>query len=147
VTQLDSASTSRPPPGHPRPIDEAKRTAFLARAVDDWGSLTSAALVVIGDKIGLYAALASGGPTTPGDLARRTGTVEAYIRPWLINQAAAGYLEYEHTAVLSRIAGGYHLITAAIKAEPRVAVAFRSGQGMSWGEHDPAPAMISAHGS
>src|SRR6185295_17861461 len=79
VTLLDSASSSRPPPRQ-QPVGDAK-TAFLARAVDDWGSLISAALVIIGDKLGLYAALADGGPATPADLARRTGTVKGYIRP------------------------------------------------------------------
>jgi SAM-dependent methyltransferase len=148
VTPLDSASSSRPPPQEPL-VGDAKLSAFLARTVDDWGSLTSAALVVIGDKLGLYAALADGGPATPADLARRTGTVEGYVRPWLINQAAGGYLEYEPTtgrfnlapqdaAALTTLAGGYHLLTAAVKAEPRIAEAFKSGQGMLWGEHDPA---------
>src|ERR1700675_623635 len=76
-------------------IDEAKLNAFMGKAVDDWGVLTSAALVVIGDKLGLYSALTEGGPATPSELARRTATVELYVRPWLVNQAAGGYVEYD----------------------------------------------------
>jgi SAM-dependent methyltransferase len=133
----------------PPTIDEAKLNAFIAKAVDDWGTLTSAALVVIGDKLGLYQALAEAGPLTPSALAQRTGTVEQYIRPWLINQAAGACLEYdaasgqfrlppEHAAALGAVVGAYHAFTAAIKAEPRIAQAFKTGAGMLWGEHDPA---------
>jgi SAM-dependent methyltransferase len=133
----------------PATTDEAKLNAFIGKAVDDWGTLTSAALVVIGDKLGLYQALAEAGPLTPSALAERTGTVEPYIRPWLINQAAGGYLEYdaatgqfrlppEHAAALGAVVGAYHAFTAAIKAEPRITQAFKTGAGMLWGEHDPA---------
>jgi SAM-dependent methyltransferase len=133
----------------PATIDETKLNAFIGKAIDDWGALTSAALVVIGDKLGLYGALTSGGPATPGELAERTGTVERYVRPWLINQAAGGYLEYdansgrfrlppEHGQALATVAGGYHVLLAAIKAEPRITHGFKTGTGMLWGEHDPA---------
>jgi SAM-dependent methyltransferase len=133
----------------PSAIDEAKLNAFIGKAVDDWGALTSATLVVIGDKLGLYSALADRGPATPSELAQRTNTVERYIRPWLINQAAGGYVEYEpssgqfrlppeHALALATLAGGYHLMTAAMKAEPRISDAFKSGEGMLWAEHDPA---------
>jgi len=130
-------------------IDEAKLNAFIGKAVDDWGALTSAALVVIGDKLGLYSTLADRGPATPAELAQRTNTGERYIRPWLINQAAGGYIEYEpssgqfrlppeHALALATLAGGYHLMTAALKADPRISGAFKSGEGMLWAEHDPA---------
>jgi SAM-dependent methyltransferase len=132
----------------PVTIDEAKLNAFIGRAIDDWGALTSAALIVIGDRLGLYSALDSGGPATPSELAARTGTVERYVRPWLINQAAGGYLEYdpsagrfrlppEHARALESLAGGYYLLTAAMKAEPRISRAFKTGAGMLWAEHDP----------
>ena len=133
----------------PSTFDEAKLNAFIGKAVDDWGTLTSAALVVIGDKLGLYAALAESGPSTPRELAQRTGTVELYVGPWLINQAAGGYLAYdttagrynlppEHAAALGAVVGAYYLFTAAIKAEPRITAAFKTGQGMLWSEHDAA---------
>jgi SAM-dependent methyltransferase len=130
-------------------IDEARLNAFIGKVVDDWGTLASGTLVVIGDKLGLYAALSDGGPATPRELAERTGTVERYVRPWLINQAAGGYIDYdpaigrfaipvEHAAALSNVAGAYHLFTAAMRAEPRITEAFKSGNGLLWSEHDPA---------
>jgi SAM-dependent methyltransferase len=133
----------------PTVLDEARLNAFIGRAVDDWGTLASGTLVVIGDKLGLYSALSDGGPATPRELAERTGTVERYVRPWLINQAAGGYIDYdpasgrfaipaEHAAALSNIAGAYHMFTAAMKAEPRITEAFKSGNGLLWSEHDPA---------
>jgi len=93
----------------------------MAKALDDWGALTSSALIVIGDKLGLYRALASSGPATPAELANRPSTVERYLRPWLINQAAGSYIDYEpssgrfriqaeHALALDTIAGGCHLI-------------------------------------
>jgi SAM-dependent methyltransferase len=130
-------------------LDDARVQAFVNKAVGDCGTLTSASLVVIGDKLGLYSALSEAGPATPGELAQRTGTVERYVRPWLINQAAGGYLEYdptagrfslppEHAAALGALVGAYYLFTAAMKAEPRITEGFKSGAGMLWGEHDPA---------
>src|SRR5688572_10890172 len=102
---------------------------------------------MIGDRLGLYDALAEAGPLTSAELARRTGTVERYVREWLLNQAAGGFVEYdaasrryslpaEHAAALPALYGGYQVLLAAIKAEPRIAEAFRSGGGMAWGEHD-----------
>ncbi|MBV9580210.1 MAG: class I SAM-dependent methyltransferase [Chloroflexi bacterium] len=131
-----------------QPLDDARVQAFIGKALGDWGALTSASLVVIGDKLGLYTALSEGGPATPAELAQRTGTVEGYVRPWLINQAAGGYLEYspetgkfslppEHAAALGAVVGAYYLFTAAMKAEPRITEGFKSGQGMLWGEHAP----------
>jgi len=133
----------------PGTLDEARLNAFIGKAVGDWGTLTSAALVVIGDKLGLYTALAELGPATPGELAQRTGTVERYVRPWLVNQAAGAYLDYdantsryhrppEHAAALDAVTGAYYMFTAAIKAEPRITAAFKTGQGMLWSEHEAA---------
>lgn len=136
-----------------KPIDEAKLGAFMGKAVTDFGSLASSALVIIGDKLGLYKAMAHAGPVTVSELARTTGTNERYIHEWLINQAAGGYIEYdpatdsyllpdEHALALADenspyyVQGGFELFTAAIKAEPRITEAFKSGDGMLWGEHD-----------
>ena len=71
-------------------IDQAKLEAFVGKGVNDFGAMLSAALVVIGDKLGLWRALA--GPLTSAELARRTSTTERSVRDWLINQAASGYL-------------------------------------------------------
>ena len=129
-------------------IDEAKLNAFVAKVLEDWGAMASGPLVMIGEKLGLYDALAEAGPLTSAELASRTGTHERYVREWLLNQAAGGYLGYdpasgrytlppEHAAVLPSVYGGFESFLAAAKAEPRIADAFRTGEGMPWGEHDP----------
>ena len=136
MTLLETQSTS-----------EAKAQAFLGKVVDDWGATLGSALVVIGDKLGLYDALSQAGPLTSADLAQRTGTSERYCREWLLAQAAGGYLEYdptggryslppEHAAVLGAVIGGFELMNALTRAEPRIVEAFRSGGGLRWGEHD-----------
>ncbi|HYR95546.1 MAG TPA: hypothetical protein VEM57_02375, partial [Candidatus Binatus sp.] len=61
-------------------LDEAKLHEFVGKAVGDMGAALGAALVVIGDKLGLYKAMAGAGALTPGELAKRTGTAERYIR-------------------------------------------------------------------
>jgi SAM-dependent methyltransferase len=131
----------------PGAIDEGKLDAFVGKVIGDWGALASAPLVLIGEKLGLYTALAEGGPATSEELARRTGTVERYVREWLLNQAAGGYVEYdpasrryalppEHAVVLPSLFSGFSVYVAAIKAAPRIEAAFRNGGGMLWGEHD-----------
>ena len=77
------------------PLDAEKLQAFVFRAVDEVGATLNAALVVMGDKLGLYGAMAGAGPLTPADLAARTGTAERYIREWLNAQAAGGYVDYD----------------------------------------------------
>src|SRR5436190_7568116 len=79
-------------------IDRAKLKEFVNRAVADLGAGMSAALVVLGDRLGLYRAMAGAGPLTPAELARRTGTAERYVREWLGNQAAGGYVTYDPAA-------------------------------------------------
>jgi SAM-dependent methyltransferase len=135
------------------PIDEAKMHAFLGQAVGDVGAAMSAVLALIGDKLGLYKAMAGAGPLTIAELARRTGTTERYVREWLGNQAAGGYVVYdaksdsytlppEQAAALADesspffVAGAFEVIAAAFKAEPRIAENFRTGHGLDWGEHD-----------
>jgi SAM-dependent methyltransferase len=129
-----------------QPASEAKAQAFLGKVVDDWGATVGSALVVIGDKLGLYDALADAGPLTSSELARRTGTHERYCREWLLAQAAGGYLDYdpasgryslppEHAAVLGAVIGGFEMMNALTRAEPRIVEAFRNGGGMRWGEH------------
>ncbi len=134
-------------------IDEAKMHAFLGQAVGDVGAAMSAVLALIGDKLGLYKAMAGAGLLSAAELARRTGTAERYIREWLGNQAAGGYVAYdaktetytlpqEQAAALADetspffVAGAFELIAAVFKAEPRMAENFRTGGGLDWGEHD-----------
>jgi SAM-dependent methyltransferase len=134
-------------------IDQGKLDAFMGRAVGDMGAAFHTALVVIGDKLGLYKALAAGGPMTPEDLARKTGTHERYVREWLSAQAASGYVTYDARAGRfslteeqafaladesspAFIPGGFQAALAALRAEPKVSEAFKTGAGVGWHEHD-----------
>ena len=74
------------------PIDPVKLDAFLGQVVGDFGAIVGAAAAAIGDDLGLYRAMADGEPVTPAKLAERTQTYERYVREWLLNQAAGGYL-------------------------------------------------------
>ena len=76
-------------------LDQAKVNEFLGKAIQDVAATFHAGLVLIGDKLGLYRALADGGPMTAAELARRTGARERYVREWLSAQAAGGYVTYE----------------------------------------------------
>ena len=79
-----------------RPVlDQAKLQALVGKAVGDLGATLSAAMISIGDRLGLFKELASGGAATPAELAARTGTVERYVREWLAAVAAGGYVEYD----------------------------------------------------
>ncbi|HVM97131.1 MAG TPA: methyltransferase domain-containing protein [Candidatus Acidoferrales bacterium] len=135
-------------------MNEARVNDFVHKALGDVGSALTASLVVIGDRLGLYRAMADGRPTTPTELAQRTGTTERSVREWLAAQAAAGYVEYdattqryslppEHAVALVQedspafVAGAFQAMTAAMRAEPKVREAFRSGCGLGWHEHDP----------
>ena len=77
------------------PIDEERLNALLGQAVVEFGATVNAALVVIGDRLGLYRELAAGGPQTSAELAARTGTSERYVREWLGAQAASGWVDYD----------------------------------------------------
>ena len=135
-------------------IDEKKLNLFLEKMLEDIGAAMSASLVVIGDKLGLYKVLAQGGPLSPIDLARATGTNERYVREWLANQAAGGYVSYdpkarsyylspEQSALLADetsahfIPGAFEIITSTAKDQPRIEQRFRTGAGLDWGDHDP----------
>ena len=77
------------------PLDEAKVGAFVGQALTELGATLNAALVVIGDRLGLYKAMAGAGPLTPAELARRTDTNERSVREWLNAQAAGGFVTYD----------------------------------------------------
>src|SRR5713226_8054818 len=76
-------------------LDQSKLDAFLGRMIGDLGAVATGALVVLGDRLGLYKAMQAGDRMTAAELARRTGTHERYVREWLSAQAAAGYVEYD----------------------------------------------------
>ena len=135
------------------PIDEAKLDQLMETALVDFGATFHAALVVIGDELGLYAALADAGPLTSSELAEATDTAERYVREWLRSQAAGGYVTYdpdedryllspEQAFILADeessvfIPGAFQTSAAAIQSEPRLLEAFRTGEGVGWHEHD-----------
>jgi SAM-dependent methyltransferase len=132
-------------------IDQSKLHALLGRAVVDIGANFHAALVITGDKLGLFRAMRELGPATPADLAKRTSTHERYVREWLSAMAAGGYVTYESAteefslseeqavALLDAdLPGAFLLAQATVKSEPRITDAFRTGKGVGWHEHDPA---------
>jgi len=135
-------------------IDEAKLNRFLEQMVGEMGAAMNAALVLLGEKLGLYKAMAGAGPMTAAELAMKTKTAERYVREWLCAQAAGGYVAYdpvsqrytlpdEQAFALAMedspayLPGAFQIITAVLKDEPKIAEAFRTGQGVAWHEHDP----------
>ena len=136
----------------PVELDGAKLEQFVFRAVDEVGATLNAALVVMGDKLGLYKALAGAGPLTPSELAARTDTAERYVREWLNQQAAGGYVEYdpatgrytlppEQAVALTDsdspayLPGFFQIALGSVLDSPRITEAARNGKGVGWHEH------------
>jgi 2-polyprenyl-3-methyl-5-hydroxy-6-metoxy-1,4-benzoquinol methylase len=134
-------------------LDGAKLEAFVGQAVVDMGAAISGLLLHLGDRLGLYKAMAGAGPITSTALAERTGTAERYVREWLANQAAGGYVVHdpgadtyelpaEHAMVLADedspvfLAGAFETIAACYADHEVVVDAFRSGAGIGWHAHD-----------
>ncbi len=133
-------------------IDMDKLKAFIGRFVGVLGAAVHAAMVVIGENLGLYKALAAH-PMTSAELAANTATDERYVREWLASQAAGGYVTYdektnkfslteEQAFTLANedspayLPGAFQLAVGSLAAVPRITESFRSGAGMGWGEHD-----------
>ena len=133
-------------------LDMDKLNSFVGQFVGDLGAAVHAGMVVIGDRLGLYKALA-GQSMTSAELAARTATDERYVREWLASQAAGGYVMYdpasgkfslteEQAFTLADesspayLPGAFELALGSLAAVPRITEAFRSGAGMGWGEHD-----------
>ena len=135
-------------------IDNEKLQQFMGKVLSDFGGAASAVLVYIGDKLGLYKAMSDfGKPITSQELANITQTSERYIREWLANQAAGGYLSYDSTsqrytlpveqaqALVNEsspayVAGGFQMMMSLFRDEPKILEAFKTGKGIAWGEHD-----------
>src|SRR5713226_10154294 len=132
-------------------LDMNKLNAFIGQFVTDLGAAVHAGMVVIGEKLGLYKALA-GGPMSSAQLAAMTKTDERYLREWLASQAAGGYVTYndktgkfslseEQAFTLANedspayLPGAFELALGSLAAVPRIAESFRTGDGMGWGEH------------
>src|SRR5208282_1751738 len=133
-------------------IDQAKLEKFMGQAVGELGAGMNAALVIIGDKLGLYKAMAGAGPMSSTELAQKTGTTERYVREWLNAQAAGGFVTYDATTGSftlpdeqalalavedspAYLPGAYQVIASVLKDEPRITEAFRTGAGVGWHEH------------
>lgn len=137
-------------------VDPTKLEQFLHKFVNDMGAALSAALVLVGDELGLFRALGDAErPLTSDELANRTSTDTRYVREWLSAQAAAGYVECdpqsqtfwlspEQTLTLATegspadIVGGFQIISSVFKDQHKVTEAFRSGTGLGWHEHHSA---------
>ncbi len=134
-------------------IDEERLSQLINRAIVDFGAVNQAPLVVIGDQLGLYRALAAHGPLSAAALAAETATTERYVREWLNAQAAGGYVEYhaaddtysmtpEQALLLADesspafFVGAFQAAAAAVQIWPRLLQAFRTGEGISYYEHD-----------
>jgi SAM-dependent methyltransferase len=134
--------------------DQARLDALAERMTDEVGAALACAVVVIGDRLGLYRALARFGPVGAEDLAEKLDLSPRMVREWLLNQAAGGYVSYEpaderyflspeQEALLADesspafLPGAFQFATAMIKAEERIGEVFRTNDGMRWGDHHP----------
>lgn len=136
-----------------QPLNEAKLHDFMMKGIAELGASLNAGLIIVGDKLGLYKAMAGAGPITPSELAAKTGTAERYVREWLAAQAAGGFVEYdtvnrcytlppeqalaladEDSAVF--LPGVFYVVAACLRDEKKITDAFRTGQGVGWHEHD-----------
>jgi 2-polyprenyl-3-methyl-5-hydroxy-6-metoxy-1,4-benzoquinol methylase len=135
-------------------IDQGKLEQFMGKVVTDVGAAMSGVLVVVGERLGLFRALAAGGAATAAELARRTECAERYVREWLDAMAAGGYVVYDPSSARYALpaeqafalsdpespafcTGMFQIALAMYAAEERVAKNFRSGEGLAWGEHHP----------
>ena len=134
------------------PPDMSRLEAFMGRAVGDMGASLHAVLILLGDRLGLYKAMADGNPVSPAELARRTGTTERYVREWLNANAAGGYVLYNAASATytlppeqalalavedspAFIPGFFQIVSACFHDADRIADSFRTGAGMGWHEH------------
>jgi hypothetical protein len=133
-------------------VDEAKLNEFVGKAVSEWGAAYGVLLTFLGDRLGLFKAMAGAGELTPEELAKKTGTHPRMIREWLTAQAVGGFVTYnpfastyilpdEQAFALTNenspayIAGEYQIIMGLFKDEEKIIEAFRTGKGLGWGDH------------
>ncbi|MDQ3969170.1 MAG: SAM-dependent methyltransferase, partial [Thermoproteota archaeon] len=133
-------------------VDEAKLHEFIGKAVNEWGAAEGALITFVGDRLGLFKAMAGAGELTPEELATRTGTHPRIIKEWLAGQAAGGFVKYnpstgtytlpeEQALALTDenspayIPGFYQALAGLYKDEEKIIEAFRTGKGLGWGDH------------
>lgn len=146
-------TTTAAPASDTTAVDFARVEQFMHQIVGDLGAALSAVLIHIGDRLGLYRAMGDGTPVTSSELARRTDLAERYVREWLHNQAAAGWLTYdadaetftlpvEHAVLVADesrptfLLGGFDFVASMWADEAAITDAFRTGDGIGWHEHD-----------
>ena len=135
-------------------VDPVKLEAFLNQFVGDFAAMASGVMIAIGHKLGLYNAMKNSGPMTSHQLAQKTNTAERYVREWLNNQAAGGYLRYiaaeeafemlpEQAMVLANSESPFYLVPGMVEGIPslwadegKAIEAFKTGKGIGWHEHD-----------
>ncbi len=133
-------------------VDEKKLNEFIGKAVSEWGAAYGVLLTFLGDRLGLFKAMAGAGQLTPEELAKKSGTHPRMIKEWLATQAAGGFVIYnpatgtyalpdEHALALTNenspayIAGEYQVLMGLFKDEEKIIEAFRTGKGLGWGDH------------
>lgn len=133
-------------------FEPAKLNQFIEKAVGDMGSAMHAVLIVLGDRLGLYKAMADSKPLLPAELAKRTGTHERYVREWLNANAASGYVTFDAAAGTytlppeqafalavenspAYLPGAFQIISACFHDSGKIEQAFRTGEGVGWHEH------------
>ena len=133
-------------------LDMEKLQQFMGQAVGDMGAAMHAVLVLLGDRLGLYKAMADSKPVTPAELAQRTGTHERYIREWLNANAASGYVTYDAAARTyslppeqafalavenspAYLPGAFQIISSCFHDAGKIEQAFQTGKGVGWHEH------------
>ena len=134
-------------------VNMDKLMAFLGQVIGELGATVNAGLIVIGDRLGLYKAMAGAGPINSAELAEKTRTNERYVREWLNAQAAGGFVSYDPTTQRFEllpeqamaladedspafVGGAFELATATLLATPHIQEVFQSGAGFGWHEHD-----------
>ena len=134
-------------------LNEEKLHALLGKVVTEMGAAANGPLVTIGDKLGLYTTLSESEPLSSSELASKTNTAERYVREWLSAQAASGYVQYhadtqkfsmtpEQTMVFGNrkspvfMTGAFYAISSVYHDEPKIEKAFKTGEGVSWGDHN-----------
>lgn len=150
---METTTRSGTPAGAGKPsLNSDALNQLLGQMVNDLGAAVNGALIVLGDRLGIYAALADIGPATSQELAEKTNLKERQLREWLSAQAASGYVTYdaakdaffltaEQAAVFAdpnspaAMTGGFYSVSAVYHDEPLVAESFRTGGGLPWGSH------------
>ena len=134
-------------------LNENKLHDLLGKVVVEMGAAANGPLITIGDKLGLYKSLSESGYMTSDELASKTNTSERYVREWMSAQACSGYIEYdskskkffmtpEQSAVFGNdkspvfMTGAFYAITSLYHDEPKILNAFKTGEGVSWGNHN-----------